>query len=259
MALGSQGDAGAFEAHLSVLEAQSDVPNLIGAFDKIIASYGGIGFVAAAWMADNPSKILLYASLQAPFAQLDAQSAWWADDPIIPILTAGEVRPFCLEDAWAAPLPSAQPRWEALVAAGLDRGIVFPTSRPPYIGSVLVFGSPDTAKYRSLSDHQSMLHLLSTYFHGQIVDFAPSEDVSGVIRNTLTDGVEAGRQYKLSAREIASLRWLALGKTATDIALIENLSVHTVRSYLRTGMKKLDASSQPQAVARALKYNLFRI
>ncbi len=252
-------DSQLFDRYLRLLEEQSTVPDLIGAFDDIIGGIGGIGFVAAAWRADDASQILLYASQKEPFTYLDAESAWWADDPIVPRLANGAVRPFSYEEAWVDPLPTAAERWDALVAAGLDRGIVYPTSRPPYIGSLLVFGAQTGDSIKKLTGHNSTLHLLATYFHGFIVDHAPGEDVPGIIRNTLTpEGVE-GRRSKLSGRELDCLRWLALGKSASDIAAIENLSVHTVRSYLRTGMRKLGASTQAQAIAHALKYGLIKV
>ncbi|WP_029040659.1 helix-turn-helix transcriptional regulator [Cucumibacter marinus] len=248
-----------FDRLLSRLESAEGTVALIAAFDSIIAGFGGIGFVATAYLANDSSRMLLYASQREPFARLDADSAWWADDPIMARLHQGVVRPFSHQEAWRNPLPSAQPRWAALSAAGLDRGVVFPTSRPPYVGAVLVFAGASDTDLDTLSVNTPLLHLLCTCFHAHIVDFAPETDMAGVIRNTLATPDTHGRKYKLSARERDCLRWLALGKSARDIADIEGLSVHTVRSYLRSAMAKLDASTQPQAIAQALKYKVIRI
>ena len=61
---------------------------------------------------------------------------------------------------------------------------------------------------------------------------------------------------KLTAREIECLRWSAAGKSSDDIATILTLSSHTVISYLKSAMRKLEASNRMQAVARAYRYRL---
>ena len=248
-----------FFSNLERLETSDDAPALIRTFDRIIAEHGGKGFVATAYSASEPSRILLYASQKEPFSFLDAESPWWADDPIVPRLAAGELRPFSYEESWTNPLPTAAPRWSELAAAGLDRGIVFPTSRPPYVGAVLIFAAGEPAALAAMQAQQPMLHLLSTYFHAAIVDLAPGENDDGIIRNTLFNETIKGRKYKLSSREIECLRWLALGKSAQDIACIEDLSVFTVRSHLRAGQRKLNASTQAQAVAQAIKHGLVKV
>ena len=58
---------------------------------------------------------------------------------------------------------------------------------------------------------------------------------------------------KLSHREMAVLRWLALGKSAHDVAKILGISVNTVRSHIRNIIRKLDVSNIPHAVAEAFR------
>ena len=55
----------------------------------------------------------------------------------------------------------------------------------------------------------------------------------------------------LSPREIECLKYIAAGKTHSDIALILELSEHTVRSYCRALRLKLNCSTLAQAVAKA--------
>jgi DNA-binding CsgD family transcriptional regulator len=74
-------------------------------------------------------------------------------------------------------------------------------------------------------------------------------------------GVEAllprlGPKEKLSAREIECLRWSAAGKSSDEIAIILDISSHTVVSYLKSAMRKLEAVNRMQAVARACRYRL---
>ncbi len=60
----------------------------------------------------------------------------------------------------------------------------------------------------------------------------------------------------LSPRELETLHWTALGKDYKDIAIILNVSEHTVRTYMRTARMKLNCSSMAQAVAKAGKLRL---
>ncbi|PYB73209.1 response regulator transcription factor [Rhizobium wuzhouense] len=65
-----------------------------------------------------------------------------------------------------------------------------------------------------------------------------------------------GPREKLSAREIECLRWSAAGKSSDEIAIILDISSHTVVSYLKSAMRKLEAVNRMQAVARACRYRL---
>lgn len=60
----------------------------------------------------------------------------------------------------------------------------------------------------------------------------------------------------LSSREIECLRWSAAGKSSDEIAIILELSPHTVVGYLKSAMRKLDSVNRMQAVARAFRYRL---
>ena len=65
-----------------------------------------------------------------------------------------------------------------------------------------------------------------------------------------------GPREKLSAREIECLRWSAAGKSSDEIAIILSISSHTVVSYLKSAMRKLDSVNRMQAVARACRFRL---
>lgn len=56
---------------------------------------------------------------------------------------------------------------------------------------------------------------------------------------------------QLSPREIECLKWTAKGKSNTDIAIILELSEHTVRGYLKDARTKLDCVTLAQAVSKA--------
>ena len=65
-----------------------------------------------------------------------------------------------------------------------------------------------------------------------------------------------GPRERLSGRELECLRWSAAGKSSEEIALILNISSHTVVSYLKSAMRKLDSVNRMQAVARACRFRL---
>jgi DNA-binding NarL/FixJ family response regulator len=71
------------------------------------------------------------------------------------------------------------------------------------------------------------------------------------------------RQYRglgsdLTPREVEVLRLLAQGLSARDIAERLVLSLHTVRNYIRDVLLKLNAHSQLEAVAIAVRENIIR-
>ncbi|THV21413.1 helix-turn-helix transcriptional regulator [Peteryoungia ipomoeae] len=67
---------------------------------------------------------------------------------------------------------------------------------------------------------------------------------------------KVGPKERLSGREVECLRWSAAGKSSDEIAIILDISSHTVISYLKSAMRKLEAVNRMQAVARACRYNL---
>lgn len=65
-----------------------------------------------------------------------------------------------------------------------------------------------------------------------------------------------GPRERLTGREIECLRWSAAGKSSEEIAIILEISAHTVASYLKAAMRKLDSVNRMQAIARACRYRL---
>ncbi len=60
----------------------------------------------------------------------------------------------------------------------------------------------------------------------------------------------------LSGRELDCLRWSAEGKSSDEIAIILDISPHTVVSYLKNALRKLGAVNRMQAIARACRLGL---
>ncbi len=250
---------GLIETAIGKFEKCPGARELIDEMLGLIDPYGMGCFTAGDFAVENRANLMLYSSIPEFFGPLDAASPWWSDDPVVAWLGEGELRPFRIEDAWATALPIAAPRWQYIVDNGMGRGWTFPTSKPGFVGGVSLFYRENVEDIDMPADELALLHSLSTYFHAFMTELKPDTDQFGIIRNTLKQLPFDERHANLSRREVACLRWIAQGKTAEEIAIIDSLSVHTVRGYLKSAMTKLDSRSQAQAVARALKYGLFRV
>jgi LuxR family transcriptional regulator, quorum-sensing system regulator BjaR1 len=68
--------------------------------------------------------------------------------------------------------------------------------------------------------------------------------------------LETAAKAQLSAREVECMKWVAAGKTSSEIALITSLSEHTVNHYLSVCCRKLDAVNRIQAVAKAVRFGI---
>ncbi len=62
----------------------------------------------------------------------------------------------------------------------------------------------------------------------------------------------------LSAREAEILKYMALGKTREEIAMILGIGFETVRTHTKNLIAKLDASNSTGAVSRAYELGLLR-
>lgn len=65
-------------------------------------------------------------------------------------------------------------------------------------------------------------------------------------------------EFDLKERELECLVWASKGKTSGDIALILDLSEHTVNHYLANVQRKLDAMNRVHAVSKAFRLGLIR-
>jgi LuxR family quorum sensing-dependent transcriptional regulator len=63
----------------------------------------------------------------------------------------------------------------------------------------------------------------------------------------------------LTDREQETLKWLACGKTKSEIADIVGISEHTVHSHVKSSLKKLDANNTTMAVLKALQMGLIQL
>jgi DNA-binding CsgD family transcriptional regulator len=72
----------------------------------------------------------------------------------------------------------------------------------------------------------------------------------------LEDQIEIVSAAKLTPREIECLRWASAGKTSSEISIILNRSVETIRLHIKNAIAKLNATNRSQAVAKAVHLGL---
>ncbi|MBT2772021.1 helix-turn-helix transcriptional regulator [Halomonas sp. ISL-60] len=60
----------------------------------------------------------------------------------------------------------------------------------------------------------------------------------------------------LTDREVECLKWVAMGKSYGEIALILNISERTVKFHAQNIIKKMDAVNIKQAMTKSLRLNL---
>ena len=75
-------------------------------------------------------------------------------------------------------------------------------------------------------------------------------------RKLLRDDLQGRIEHPLTPQEREALRWLALGKTSSEIGMILNISEGTAIFHVKNLMQKLDVSNRPQAVAVAFRMGL---
>jgi LuxR family transcriptional regulator, quorum-sensing system regulator CinR len=114
---------------------------------------------------------------------------------------------------------------------------------------------------RSKNGHRALVSISSSRSEDEWAAFLKSMQLALIqIANRLHRRVieqELGESdLHLTARELECLRWVALGKSAGEIAGILNISPHTARDYLKSSRYKLDCVTSAQAVSKAVKLGL---
>jgi DNA-binding CsgD family transcriptional regulator len=158
------------------------------------------------------------------------------DHPLL-ALALRQFEPFSATEAQAMPLTDLQRQALTFLGSSLDltEGWTIPIVRAGAVHGIVVFAGrePDMSPLM-----RSLLHLLAH------LAFRASE--------ALTNGQRAG-STTLTAREIECLRWVSVGKTDTEIAVILSIKPRTARFHIENAKKKLGVATRVQAVAEALR------
>lgn len=132
--------------------------------------------------------------------------------------------------------------------------------------------SPETAVvlYTAYGDRAHLLEAIDAGARGFVLKEAPMADlgravemvaggaiyVDPVLASTFARSGAADRLQTLTQREREILRLLADGHSNEEIGKRLFISAETVRTYVRKAMKKLEADTRTEAVAKALRQSL---
>jgi DNA-binding CsgD family transcriptional regulator len=135
--------------------------------------------------------------------------------------------------------------WRYLADFGLIQGFRVPIHSPGHFGFVTVVGEAHDLSWagRAEANVASLLFFSHVYYEA--------------VRERFPEVSQPSQSGLLSARERECLGWVAAGKTTDEVATILGLSIETVRIYLKRTMRKLDANTRSQAVAKAYRMGLF--
>lgn len=108
--------------------------------------------------------------------------------------------------------------------------------------SVTSTQDPETF-YKMMHPELETLQACANIIHQRVVEFDIGDEIERPV---------------LSPRETECMKWVSRGKDAQAIAIILNISDHTVRDYLKSARNKLGAVTLPQAIHKATIYNLIK-
>ncbi|MEZ0226969.1 MAG: autoinducer binding domain-containing protein [Alphaproteobacteria bacterium] len=132
--------------------------------------------------------------------------------------------------------------------AGMHDGIGVPLRGPR--GAIAGVGAASSSGGVELADKKVMayVNLLSHQFYTVYLTLEAQR---------LTKGDQP--VIRLSDREQEVLKWCARGKTKSEISDILGLSEHTVHTYIKDALKKLDANNMTLGVLKALQSGLIQL
>ena len=112
--------------------------------------------------------------------------------------------------------------------------------------------------------HRGLFSISSSCSEQEWVDFLATTQstliqIANRLHHRVIIEVFGENRPHLTTRELECLRWIARGKDAKEIAIILNISPHTVRDYLKSVHYKLDCVTSAQAVSKAVKLGLLTL
>ena len=139
--------------------------------------------------------------------------------------------------------PPEREVWESALAFGWRNGFVLPIRGPGGYFATLSMGSPE-ADLDLGPDNRARLQMLATLAHERACVLAglPCHQPLG---------------QNMTAREIECLRWVAAGKTDSEIGVILSIAATTVKFHVDRARTKLGARTRAQAVARLVMHGLY--
>lgn len=248
------------EEHLAAIESCVTIGEVRARLHEIAQHYGfeSFSFVDVG----DPAK-------EVPFFITTTNQSWDQDyrsnnfvhvDPILPVVRRSNL-PFLWSDIppperRGKRKPGGQKVLEASRDHGFQNGLVIPIHMTDRIGRVAsascVFFWKDEARKLefALAGGKHDLHVVVLYSAQRIIDIMDKQN--GRVERYGGRGGRLLPHGQLTDRERDVLAWAARGKTMSETAEILGISESTVEEYARGALRKLDAVTKSQAVAKAI-------
>ena len=254
------------EKAIADIEACNDLDSLRNTIHRIAQDYGfsSCAFVDA---GDTHSREPFYFSTTDPQWDVEyADNEFVKFDPCVARARRSNI-PFVWGDVIVAearrgPKSGRQRLMEAATDFGFTEGLVVPCHFRDQLGnfqsaSSVFFWKDSASRFNFLlSDQKIALHLLMIYFIQKFISIRNQNNLAGQKRHGM---VLLGGNRDLSDRERDVLCWAARGKTSSEIAEILSLAVETVDRHFKNAIRKLNAATRTQAVAKALVQGIIDI
>jgi DNA-binding NarL/FixJ family response regulator len=129
-----------------------------------------------------------------------------------------------------------------------------------FADSSVLIAAMDAGCSGFLTKDQALQEVVSTVRRAHAGELVADPFVLASLLPRVKRGAGAvGPDPSLTTREREILMLTAQGKTSQDVAAEMSLSVHTVRNHLQAVMRKLDAHSRLEAVAKAVRRGLIHL
>lgn len=125
---------------------------------------------------------------------------------------------------------------------GMDEGLCVPVHLEGGMQGVVSL----VGRTKALNEKERLeLHMLALYAHGRV-------------RFLNTMGCD-GRRRAITPREAEVLKWVAIGKTASEIGEITGLSSRTVNQHCENAQRRLGTNNRLHTVVEAIRHKLITL
>lgn len=212
-------------------------------------SYGALGFGAVAYLlldgADSPKPaVVLQRGFSSAVVQKFAELGYGRAAPLLRIALATAQPLLASEVARDERMsPAEAQHHQAMLDAGITDALALPLYGPLGREAIVFLAEPDDP---SLFDggFRTAAHMIGQAAHLRLfalhIDHEP-------------------KRHELSARETEILRWVAQGKSNSDIADIIGIGASTVDTYLRRLFDKLGVTDRTSASVKGITLGIIRI
>jgi LuxR family quorum sensing-dependent transcriptional regulator len=227
---------------IAAIQQQKDLRGILDIFQKAIGHYGfGSFFISGLPDEDwDVTDAVLLMGGNVKWYEHYIANGYMRYDPIARHCLTTRM-PFDWDDATYDPV--AEPEMAQLKQEAASHGLVAGLCIPIHIKSALQGGVSLVGDPKGLSEQQVLeVHMLSLYTYGQLryLNNQPAP-------RTITE------------REGEVLKWVAAGKTASEIAEITGLSARTVNQHCENAQKRLGTSNRVHTVVEAVRRKLITL